>query len=112
MPEGSLPERPLRATLTSAPMRSSVRVKPMRAVLRLTFSTWIALPGRSTAAHTRNAADDGSPGTETSLAWSTCGPSTDDSRSDAVVGTPNSGSMSSVWLRDRAGSRRVVVPCA
>ena len=45
MPEGSLPERPLRATLTSAPMRSSVRVKPMRAVLRLTFSTWIVATG-------------------------------------------------------------------
>ena len=45
-------------------MRSSVRVKPMRAVFRLTFSTWMVLPGHmSAAAHTKNAADDGSPGT-------------------------------------------------
>ena len=107
-----MPAAPAWRTDTSAPMRSSVRVKPMRAVFRLTFSTWRELPGLSTAAHTRNAAEDGSPGTRTSAAWSTRGPVTLAVRSAAVVGTPNSGSISSVWLRDGAGSFKVVVPRA
>ena len=40
------------------------------------------------------------------------GPSTAAMRVPAVVGTPYSGSMSSVWLRDGAGSLSVVVPSA
>ena len=107
-----MPAAPAWRTDTSAPMRSSVRVNPMRAVFRLTFSTWMELPALSTAAHTRNAAEDGSPGTRTSAAWSVRGPVTLAVRSADKVGTPNSGSMSSVWLRDGEGSFKVVVPRA
>ena len=93
-------------------MRSSVRVNPMRAVFKLTFSTWMELSGFNTAAQTRNAAEDGSPGTCTSQARSAAGPVTLAVRSAAVVVTPNSGSMSSVWLREGEGSLSVVVPRA
>lgn len=72
----------------------------------------MVLPGHMTAAHTRKAADDGSPGTSTSLAWGCAGPVTLAVRSPAVVATPYSGSISSVWLRLGAGSFSVVVPSA
>ena len=91
-------------------MRSSVRTKPMRAVFRLTSSIWIELSGRKTAAQARNAAEEGSPGTSTSLAWGRAGPVTLAVQEPAVVATPYSGSMSSVWLRLGAGSLTVVVP--
>ena len=64
------------------------------------------------AAHTRKAALEGSPGTVTSLACRVVGPSTEAVRLPAVVVAPNSGSMSSVWLRDAEGSLTVVVPTA
>ena len=82
----------------------------MRAVFRLTSSIWIELSGRKTAAHARNAAEDGSPGTSTSPAWGWAGPVTLAVQAPAVVATPYSGSMSSVWLRLGAGSLTVVVP--
>ena len=111
-PKGSLPSAPLWRSVTSAPMRSSVRVKPMRAVFRLTSSITMSLPRTSAAAQAMNAADEGSPGTATSLALSRHGPVTLAVQLAAVVGTPNSGSMSSVWLREGEGSTSVVVPCA
>ena len=66
----------------------------------------------SRAAATMKAAEEGSPGTTTSEASISAGPSTPATRVPAVVGTLNSGSMSSVWLREGAGSVTVVVPSA
>ena len=70
------------------------------------------LPRLSSAAEHRNAADDGSPGTWMSHAFICAGPVTEATRVPAVVGTPKSGSMSSVWLRDGAGSFSTVLPSA
>ena len=93
-------------------MRSSVIRNPVRAVFRLTFSICTALPGLSTAAQATNAADDGSPGTQISAECICTGPFTRAVRSPAVVSTPYSGSMSSVWLRDTDGSFSSVTPLA
>ena len=85
----------------------------MRAVFSDTFSTWMELSGFNTAAQTRNAAEGrGRPARRASEACSARGPVTLAVRSAAVVGTLNSGSMSSVWLREGEGSLTVVVPRA
>ena len=96
----------------SAPMRSRVRTNPMRAGFSDTFWMVMELPGFSRAAAATKAAEEGSPGTTTSEASISAGPVTVATRVPAVVGTLNSGSMSSVWLREGAGSFTVVVPSA
>ena len=82
----------------SAPMRSSVRTNPIRAGFSDTFWMVTELPGLSSAAAATKAAEEGSPGTTTSEASISAGPVTVATRVPAVVGTLNSGSMSSVCV--------------
>ncbi len=96
VPLGSLPSAPVRLSSMFAPMRSSVRTNPMRAGFSDTFSIVTSLPRFNIAATAMKAALDGSPGTLMSDACICVGPLTDATRVPAVVGTPNSGSISSV----------------
>ena len=93
-------------------MRSSTRSAPMRVSLSATSAILTSDPSTSAAATAMNAAEEGSPGTDMSCAWSLAGPSTLAESPFTATGTPNAGSSSSVWSRLCASSVTVVVPRA
>ena len=96
---------PCGARVTSAPMRSSVRVKPMRAVFEAhVLDRTMSLPRTSSRrAHEERGRGRVAGNGALRRALSRHGPVTLAVQWAAVVGTPNSGSMSSVWLRDGRG---------
>ena len=68
----------------------------MRPGFSRTSSTSTRASGRISAATTRNAALDGSPGTSMSNGVSAAGPSTDTASPSRATGTPKQGSSRSV----------------
>lgn len=77
-----------------------------------TPSNWISESGRIRAATTRNAALETSEGTVMFVPCNCAPPITVAERPSRSTGTPNCGSIRSVWSRLGAGSVTVVEPSA
>ena len=100
---------------TSPPISRTVARKPVRLSFISTSRIVTREPGTISAAATRKAADEGSPGTVTSCAASRRPPSTvtvrePSRRSSTAIAAPKPASISSVWSRVRTRSVTRVVP--
>src|SRR5262245_31935081 len=97
---------------TSAPMRRRMWSAPVRVGLSPTPRSRTSEPGTRSAATTRNAADDGSPGTGISAPRSRWPPRSATLPSVRSTCTPRYPRRRSVWSRLGSGSRTIVRPRA
>ena len=94
------------------PMRSRIRRNPVRVRLTPTSRISSREPGTSTPAAIRKAAEDRSPGTDSSSSSSSSQLTTLTTAPSRRTVTPARTSMRSVWSRLGAGSVMLVVPSA
>jgi len=96
-PTGSPAFSLIPSTAMCAPMRSRTARNPVRVGFRQTSRTTISEPAVAAAHITGNAAEEGSPGTTTSLAWSLCPPGMPTDLAFTLRFAPKNLSMRSVW---------------
>ncbi len=93
-----------------APILLSTAIYPVLVGFRQISRSRISEPFEAAAHTAGNAAEEGSPGTCTSLAERLCGPLTRTVVPSRSICAPKYGSMRSVWSRLSEGSLTVVTP--
>ena len=100
------------STFTFNPIAATTSSSADREGFMPTASNTICESGKSSAAHKKNAAEDRSPGTAASTAFSLCPPRIEIVPSPRSNSAPNARNACSLWSRVRTDSCSVVTPSA